>query len=652
MKAVGLVRWGLLLAAGQGLLAQATDATERALQDILKMNTSVARPFQSAAMKPLTVRETPGIVSLLTREDIQALGARDLLEVLRTVPGLDFGVDNEGVVGLSMRGAWAHEGKVLLLLDGIEMVDGLFGNLWFGGHLPVEEIDAIEVIRGPGSAIYGGYAELGVISIRTRRGAQLDGPTASLTSGRMVNGKGRTNLSLAMGKAYGDFSYSASFFLGRAQRSDRIYTDVLGSAYSMDGQSDIRNSHLNLGLTYKGLSYRGVLEQHRLMERDHYVEALPYAVPIDFNTYGHRLQYERSLGEKGQVTAYLSHKRQRPWAVVGDETVGFIVNRYAERNVLGAIYSHDFSPTFNMLGGAEATRDHASADFMGLDPTVAPSSFTNQAAFAQGLWITEAGNLVLGARFDRHNQLGSSFSPRVAYTKAWTLMHVKLLAARAFRAPSLQPLELNRAIKPETTTTYEAEVGASLGPGLYATINLFDNLIRTPIIYANDGENDTYLNSGRMGSRGVEATLQWTGSLGSLNASYAWAQVKDSTVDLYAVPGHPNQALGIPPSKFTLTGLWRMAPQWTLSVNLVRLAPKHAFTALETETETGLTRLSGETLVDLNLRYAGGEDRISFGLGLSNVLDTAQRFAQPYRGDHAPLPGPSREVFLRVGYRM
>ncbi|MGZ4060958.1 MAG: TonB-dependent receptor plug domain-containing protein, partial [Bacteroidia bacterium] len=93
-----------------------------------------------ASIKPLSGRESPSIVSLITEEEIKNSGARDLMDILNMVPGIDFGVDVEGVVGIGMRGNWAHEGKVLLLLDGQEMNEGLFGTTQFGNHIPVDQI--------------------------------------------------------------------------------------------------------------------------------------------------------------------------------------------------------------------------------------------------------------------------------------------------------------------------------------------------------------------------------------------------------------------------------------------------------------------------------------------------------------------------------
>jgi len=74
---------------------------------------------------PMTVHETPGIVTVITGDEIRASGARDLVDVLRLVPGIDFGTDVEGTVGIAVRGNWAHEGKALLLFDGQEMNETL-----------------------------------------------------------------------------------------------------------------------------------------------------------------------------------------------------------------------------------------------------------------------------------------------------------------------------------------------------------------------------------------------------------------------------------------------------------------------------------------------------------------------------------------------
>ena len=67
---------------------------------VLKAETTIA------SIRPATMRETPGVVTIVTREEIVRSGARDLIDVLRNVPGFSFGVDVEGVVDLGFRGVW------------------------------------------------------------------------------------------------------------------------------------------------------------------------------------------------------------------------------------------------------------------------------------------------------------------------------------------------------------------------------------------------------------------------------------------------------------------------------------------------------------------------------------------------------------------
>src|SRR5438876_155135 len=114
-----------------------------------------------------------------------------------------------------MRGNWAHEGKVLLLLDGQEMNENLFGTTQFGNHFSIDQIQKVEIIRGPGSAIYGGYAEYGVINIITRTGEEINGVTVSANYGEMQKDYARRSINISGGKKIGDLNFSISGYLGQ-----------------------------------------------------------------------------------------------------------------------------------------------------------------------------------------------------------------------------------------------------------------------------------------------------------------------------------------------------------------------------------------------------------------------------------------------------
>ncbi|MBK7861870.1 MAG: TonB-dependent receptor plug domain-containing protein [Archangiaceae bacterium] len=145
----------------------------------------------SATGVTVSTAESPGVVTVITREEIHDMGARDLIDVLRFVPGFDFSNDVEGTVGLTVRGIWALEGKALVLLDGMPYNDLEYGNVLFGNRAPVDLIERIEIIRGPGSAIYGGFAALAVINIVTRPETPVNRVIASSTYGQMPRSVGR-----------------------------------------------------------------------------------------------------------------------------------------------------------------------------------------------------------------------------------------------------------------------------------------------------------------------------------------------------------------------------------------------------------------------------------------------------------------------------
>src|SRR5881628_3388115 len=91
------------------------DITDVSLDDLLQTDVDVASKV------PTTFREVPGVITVVTREEIMDSGARDLEDVLQLVPGFSLGVDVEGVTDVGVRGNWGHEGKVLLLIDGQQM---------------------------------------------------------------------------------------------------------------------------------------------------------------------------------------------------------------------------------------------------------------------------------------------------------------------------------------------------------------------------------------------------------------------------------------------------------------------------------------------------------------------------------------------------
>ncbi|MDH5297659.1 MAG: TonB-dependent receptor [Desulfobulbaceae bacterium] len=130
----------------------------------------------TGTMRPL--HKAPAVASIVTAEEIEQMGATTLEEVLETVPGLHVGASAVSRLDsvFSIRGI--HTGfnpQVLFLVNGLPATDAYYGRQAPNFRMPVANIARVEVIRGPGSAIYGADAYAGVINVITKEAKDIDG---------------------------------------------------------------------------------------------------------------------------------------------------------------------------------------------------------------------------------------------------------------------------------------------------------------------------------------------------------------------------------------------------------------------------------------------------------------------------------------------
>lgn len=131
-----------------------------------------------------TARNAPSIVTVVTADDIRERGHRNLSDVLRGLPGLYVWRSQEGRDLLGVRGVISSDNnKVLLLIDGQPWYDGVYTHAWIDDYLPLSQVKQVEVIKGPGSAIYGTNAFTGVINIVTWSAEDLNGARIRSTIG-------------------------------------------------------------------------------------------------------------------------------------------------------------------------------------------------------------------------------------------------------------------------------------------------------------------------------------------------------------------------------------------------------------------------------------------------------------------------------------
>lgn len=252
------------------------------------------------------VTEAPSAVTLVTAEEIKQQGHRTLADVLNGVPGFyvtgDRGFNYVGVRGFNRPGDYG--GRILLTVDGQRVNDPIFDASPSGLDFPldVDLIERVEVIRGPGSSLYGNNALFGVINVITRRGRDFKGVEGSFSAGGFATYAGRLSygnqfsngVELAVSGSYFDSGGEANLFYPE-------YSSVRqGVATHRDGSHG--------GSLFSSLSYRDFSLQSGLGYRE---KDLPTgAYDAVFNDPRNRvmeerafaqLQYQARFGVKGSV---------------------------------------------------------------------------------------------------------------------------------------------------------------------------------------------------------------------------------------------------------------------------------------------------------------------------------------------------------------
>jgi outer membrane receptor for ferrienterochelin and colicin len=612
-----------------------------------------------ASKKPLNVRESPSVITLITEEEIKNSGARDLIDVLRLVPGINFGVDIEGVVGIGMRGNWAIEGKVLVLLDGQELNETVTGTVTFGNRYAVEHIKRIEIIRGPGSAIYGGYAEYGVINIITKQAEDLNGINITTTYGQMEKDYGRKNLSISAGKRINDLRISFSGFLGRGQRSDQIYKDYYGDSYSMAGNSSLNSSFANIAVSYKGLSLRAIGDYYNCIIRDGYGEVIKQGpVKTSFNNLFSELKYVKDLNKKLNLSARVNYKNQSPWKSNGyDFDLPYFVT--STRIFQNVSLNYNSSRKLNFVFGSECYQDYAidrmkSGYFSNGGNN---KNFQNYAGFFQGQLKLQPINLIFGTRFDSHSEFGNALVPRVGLTKKYDKFHYKILFSRAFKSPTIDNINFadSKGIKPEYTNVYEAEIGYKINKNSFFSINAYDISTTQAIVYytSKDSSNtDFYSNFGYTGTKGIELEYRFKEKWGYFNLNYAYySSTNKSSVDVYSTP-ESKSLLAFANHRVNLNTGININKNLSLNSTASYYGKRWFVSGIDSAGNSIKEKMDPLLLLNFFIRYQTPIKGFNVGLGVYDALNSKLNFIQPYDGGHAPLPGPSREFIIRLDYTL
>lgn len=641
----------LLLSVGP---AVAQEFESKTLEDMLGLQSTIA------TKKALTTRESPGIVSIVTREEIVNSGARDLMEVLTLmVPGIYAGADVEGAAGVGIRGLWGFESRILLMIDGVEMNEEAFGNFPLGNHYPAEMIERVEVIRGPGSVIHGGYATIGVVNVITR-GVERSGFVMAGRYSQMSQTYSHRNLTLGVGDRRSDFKYDLTISGGQGQRGEGTYYDGSGNSTSMTNRTDLDPQIYNFGLEYKGLKWRRILEKYHTSQVHHgYVPITGINYRETWESYAEQVQYTFNLGDNFRLTPKYEFKQTEPWNIFDSEPgAEWEFNKITTRQRVSLQSDWNITENLSLLSGVEYSTLTVETNRGATLDTSERIKNEFRTLYAESNWVTDFGRLVAGGRYEDSAIVDPAFVPRVGWTKAWDRFHSKLLLARSFRSPAgLQPQRANPGdtLKPEIATNIELETGYRLLDRSWIVGNIFDVKVEEALVYsaAAAGGID---NLGTIGSRGFEAEYRFKGEKLDLNSSVAYYRSVATSVPNLRVPGEPTLHRAAPTTRVNILGGLKFTENFGIFPSLSYYSERYGWSR-----EGRVKEFKPTTIANLNVRYQNlFVPGLCLSMGVMNLADADLPLLQGYdNGDGATpnddgtadMPNNQRALNMMLSYQ-
>lgn len=470
-------------------------AQEKSLDELLALNMDdlLSLKVVSALKGPETINKTPATVRVITAEQIRDNGYSTLEDALADLPGFQF----RNILGFNsyafIRGVPSQNNKILLLVDGIQTNELNSGGFYGGGQFNLTNVDRIEVVYGPASALYGTNAVSGIISIITRDPKESQGGRADVLAGTF-----RTRLAdfrYGLYNKNSDFGFSVSAMYKQSDKADLKgkagdynWTEAMEN-FENDAALDARVRYKNLSAGFllqdKDTSYAtaqlGIAREGLTPVSDHGVNW-----HIRFLNSWATYSYDRKETWSFRSTVYYRN------TTVPDDTIPIIelptVNSpgrqyryYRPNDLIGNETQFRWTPRprWRFSFGFVLEQEHLAEDISITESDAAdtrppapidPNMLNNRliSVYAQSQTsISKTVDIFLGVRHDDSSYYGAVTTPRLGYVFNRGKLTAKLLFMRAFRAP--KPWDYtngsgNPNLKPEKIYSLEAAGGWSFSP--------------------------------------------------------------------------------------------------------------------------------------------------------------------------------------------
>ncbi len=503
---------------------------ENELEKLLQLNIEDLKDITIiSATKTLTnINEVPATVKVITAETIKENGFLTLEDALSILPGFQF----RNILGFNsyifQRGIPNQNNLILLLVDGIQINELNSGGFYGGGQFNLDNVQRIEVVYGPASALYGTNAISGIINIITKdpmnnKGLSLSGLYGSF---KTYNGS----------LAYGYYDEKEEFgfrVAGMVKGSQKA--DITGSEGDYNWSSDMENFEddysielksqyhdLNFGITYQSKK-SSCTTQFKSTGTNYLDKNTLWNIGF-LNSY---LKYDHSFSHDLNLLSTLYYRN----ATVFDNTIAYItdvsqVGYYRPNHLTGFESMLSYTPLQDLkfICGVILEYESLSNNFSitySNSPAVKPplpqtpemDDNTLLSIYLQTQYkLNESFNLYGGARFDHSSVYENVVTPRFGLVFNEDKLIVKLLYSEAFRAPKPWDYTFglgNTDLKPEKMRSFEVAAQYLIFQHFNVDLSIYKNKLSDLIIIETINNNSRSVNNGDVETVGLELNFDY-----------------------------------------------------------------------------------------------------------------------------------------------
>lgn len=647
------------------LATQAADVSELAdmnLEELLAVKIITASKYQQDSS------DNAGVVSVIDSQQIKHFGYRTVGDALRSVPGFFISnnrmYENVGIRGFDQSDSF--NGRMLVMIDGNRINEPVYDSGFVGNELPldVDLIDRIEVVRGPGSSMYGNNAFFAVVNIITKHGKQFQGSELAGSWGSFETFKGRASYGRKLDNG---LEYLLSATTSNSEGPTLKFPDAATSSNPLGRDFQGNRDHTRkffAKASWGDFSFVGGYGQRK--------RGLPggtfgtnFADPDNRYLDGEafvNLQYQKQIFPHLDFSgrAFYGSYDYQGYFRFGDVTLTAPLQAWWTGFDLQAVSTYfDKHTIVAGIDVQENWQQKQTLSYQGMTPYFHDERDTHRIGvyLQDDFHITDQLLLSLGARFDDHSLISEAlFSPRLGLVyRPFADTLIKIQYGQAFRAPNviqqfqqysptfgpnntlIAPGQLaNRSLRAEQVDTYQLsfEQGFLDHWRFVATGYLMEINKRFGQVSADPtNENNQYHNLGGEIGYGAEFELQGRWQDGTLlRTAYSYAQEKDLDGDedgdlLNSVASHLYQ-LNV------MTPLFN--PQWRGGLELQMLSDR----------EFNQSKVKGYTRVNLSLLYQPIK-KLDVSATVYDVFNDHLR--EP--GGVLGIPQEGRSFRLKIDYR-